>query len=52
MDLYFFLKFRKKHLFITTCIEKHCNRPLIKYIYYTSYDAYVPKMTKKSRDLA
>jgi len=23
----FFLGFRRKHLFITTCIEKHCTRP-------------------------
>jgi len=26
-----FLKFKRKHLFITTCIEKHCTWPL-KYI--------------------
>jgi len=24
----FFKGFRRKHLFITTCIEKHCTRPL------------------------
>jgi len=23
----FFSRFRRKHLFITTCIEKHCIRP-------------------------
>jgi len=30
MDLrkHFFSGFRRKHLFITTCIEKHCIRPL------------------------
>jgi len=24
----FFSKFRRKHFFITTCIEKYCSRPL------------------------
>jgi len=25
----FFSRFRRKHLLITTCIEKHCTRPLM-----------------------
>jgi len=32
-----FLGFKRKHLFITTCIEKHCIRPLktnFRYWYY------------------
>jgi len=29
----FFSRFRRKHLFITTCIEKHCTRPLTQNIY-------------------
>jgi len=23
----FFSEFRRKHLFITTCVEKHCTQP-------------------------
>jgi len=26
-----FLSFRRNHLYITTCIEKHCTRPLKRY---------------------
>jgi len=29
-----FSGFRRKHLFITTCIEKHCIRPLINYLQF------------------
>jgi len=32
----FFLEFKRKHLFITTCIEKQCTQPLRRYNYSVS----------------
>jgi len=31
----FFSGFRRKHLFITTCIEKHCTRHLTAHLNWT-----------------
>jgi len=33
--------FRKKQLFITTCIEKHCTWPLISYILFIAIQQFL-----------
>jgi len=46
----FFSGFRRKHLFITTCIEKHCTRPL-RVSTATPIRAVRPTVTKQNREL-